>query len=56
MTFYVLLIARLDADSQLFIGTGYVRFVYKGLEFHEWLLVPWQVEDIEQESNEELEE
>ena len=54
MTFYEFLLSHLDAaEIDLFIGTGYVRLVYRGLEFNEWLLVPWQVEELEEKANEE---
>ena len=39
--------------ADIFIGTGYARFVFSGIDFTEWLLVPWQVEELLEETGEE---
>jgi hypothetical protein len=44
---------RTGQEIDLFVGTGYVRFVWSGIQFTEWLLVSWQVEELEEEIGEE---
>lgn len=40
---------RFGWEIDIFIGTGYARFAFAGLEFVEWVLVPWKVEELEEE-------
>jgi hypothetical protein len=47
---------RTGFEVELFIGTGYARFACRGIEFIEWVLQPWTVEELEEKWSEEQEE
>ena len=44
-----------EENYALFVGTGYIRCIYAGLEFTSWLLNPEQLADLDEELTEQPE-
>lgn len=44
-----------EEHYQLFVGSGYIRCIYAGLEFTSWLLNPEQLADLDEQLTEEPE-